>query len=90
MDKNKAKKILFDSEYTNIVKINMKPSKYLHTHSHDRSIDIIILEGTLQINTKNETKMLISGDRFKLKSNIEHTEYSGIDGVSFLSDRPNK
>ena len=41
-----------------------------------------------QINTNNEARLLTVGDRFKLKSNVEHTEYAGIEGVSFLSARP--
>ena len=90
MRKNKARKILSDSRYTNIVEINMQPGKYLGIQSHDWNVDIIILKGTLQVNTKTVTKMLKSGDRFQLNSNIEHKEYSGIDGVSFLSAIPTK
>ena len=87
MEKNKARKIFSDSGYTNIVEVKMEPGKYLDIHLHDWNVDIIILKGTLHVNTKTEAKMLKSGDRFQLNSNIKHTEYSGIDGVSFLSAR---
>jgi len=90
MEKNKARKILSDCGYTNIVEINMQPRKYLDVHSHDWNVDIIILKGTLQVNTKIESKTLKPGERFQLNSNIEHTEYSGTNGVSFLSARPTK
>ena len=90
MEKNKARKILSDCGYTNIVEINMQPCKYLDIHSHNWNVDIIILKGTLQVNTKAESKILKPGDRFQLNSNIEHTEYSGTNGVSFLSARPTK
>ena len=90
MEKNKAVKILSDSGHSNIVEVTMPPGQYLEKHTHDWNVDIIILEGTLQINTINEARLLIAGDRFKLKSNIEHTEYAGIEGVSFLSARPSK
>ena len=90
MKKNKGIKILSDSGHSNIVEVNMPPGEYLEKHTHDWNVDIIILKGTLQINTNNEAKLLTSGDRFKLKSNVEHTEYAGIEGVSFLSARPSK
>ena len=88
MDKNKAKNILRKNRYNNIVEINMQPGEFLDKHSHDWNVDIIIMKGSLQINFDNVVKVLSVGDRFKLKKNIEHTEYSGVDGVSFLSARP--
>jgi len=88
--KNKAIKILSDSGNLNVVEVNMSPGQYLEKHSHDWDVDIIILEGTLQINTNNKARLLTAGDRFKLKSNVGHTEYAGIEGVSFLSARPSK
>ena len=47
MEKNKTRKILSDSEYTNIVEINMQLGKHLDIHSHDWNVDIIILKCTL-------------------------------------------
>ena len=90
MKKNKARKILSDSGHSNIVEVKMTPGQYLDKHVHDWNVDIIILEGTLQINTNTETKLLLAGDRYKLNNNIEHSEYAGIEGVSFLSARPSK
>ena len=42
------------------------------------------------MNFNNKVKLLSAGDRIKLEKNIEHTEYSGIEGVAFLSARPSK
>ena len=70
MEKNKARKILSDSGHLNIQEIKMEPGQFLDKHTHDWNVDIIILEGTLQINTNIETKLLSAGDRFKLNSNI--------------------
>ena len=57
-------------------------------HSHDWNVEVYnfkrSLTGKLSI-----IRLLSEGDRFKLEKNIEHTEYSGIEGVSFLSARPN-
>ena len=90
MEKNKAIKILSDNGHLNVVEVNMFPGQYLEKHTHDWDVDIIILEGTLQVNTNYDASLLTVGDRFKLKSNVEHTEYAGIEGVSFLSVRPSK
>jgi len=89
MDKLKATNILGKSGQVNIVEVNLEPGYFLDMHSHDWNVDIIILKGSLQVNFNNKVKLLSEGDRFKLKKNIEHTEYSGLDGVSFLSARPN-
>jgi len=88
MDKLKARNILGKSGHVNIVEVNLEPGYFLDMHSHDWNVDIIILKGSLQVNFNNKVKLLSEGDRFKLKKNIKHTEYSGIDGVSFLSARP--
>ena len=90
MNKNKARKILTDSGHFNLVEVTMKPCQYLDKHSHNWNVDIIILDGTLRVNTNTETKLLLAGDRFKLNRNVVHTEYAGIEGVSFLSARPTK
>ena len=90
MEKNKAVNIFRENGYNNIVEINMKPGEFLDSHSHDWNVDIIILKGSLQINYDNVVKVLSVGDRFKLKKNVEHTECSGLDGVSFLSVRPGR
>ena len=88
MDKNKATNLLKESGHYKIVEIKMKPGEFVDKHIHDWNVDIIILQGSLQINYDNNVKVLSSGDRFKLKKNIEHTDYSGVDGVFFLSARP--
>ena len=90
MDKIKATNILEKNENTNIVEVNLEPGYFLDTHTHDWNVDIIILKGSLQVNFNNKVKLLSAGDRFKLEKNIEHTEYSGIEGVSFLSARKSK
>ena len=88
MDKNKATNLLHESGDNKIVEVKMKPGVFVDKHIHDWNVDIIILQGSLQINYNNSVKVLLSGDRFKLKKNTEHTEYSGLDGVFFLSARP--
>ena len=90
MDKIKATNILEKSGNTNIVEVNLEPGCFLDKHSHDWNVDIIILKGSLQVNFHQKVKLLSEGDRFKLKKNIEHSEYAGLDGVSLLSARPSK
>ena len=45
----------------------MKPGEYLDKHSHDWNVDIIIIEGSLQINFQKKVKVLLAGERFRLK-----------------------
>ena len=90
MDKIKATNILEKNENTNIVEVNLEPGYFLDTHTHDWNVDIIILKGSLQVNFNNKVKLLFAGDRFKPEKKTEHTEFSGIEGVSFLSARPSR
>ncbi len=88
MNKKKATKILNESGHENIVYVIMKPGQFLKEHSHGWDVDLIILSGSLQINVDKKPKILIAGDRFKLEKNIIHSEYAGMEGVTFLSARP--
>ena len=90
MNKIKALNILRKSGHKNIVEVSMQPGEYLDKHSHDWNVDIIIIEGSLQINFQKKVKVLLAGERFRLKKNVQHTEHSGVEGVFFLSARPNK
>ena len=88
MEKNLAIKILNNTGDKNIVEISMDPSEYIHSHVHEWNVDIVILKGSLQIFSSSGNILLLPGDRYKLKKNIEHSELSGKNGVTFLSARP--
>ena len=90
MNKKTATKILNESGHENIAHVSMKPGQFLEEHSHGWDVDLIILSGSLQINVNKNTKILVAGDRFKLEKNIIHSEYAGMEGVTFLSARPQK
>ena len=66
----------------------MDPGVFVDLHVHEWDVDLIILKGSLQVNVDFNTKVLTPGDRYKLKKNIQHSEYSGVDGVTFLTARP--
>ena len=68
----------------------MDPYQFLDKYFNFWSIVIKLLGGVLQVNINTETKLLLAGDRFKLKSNIENTEYGGTEGVSFLGAKLSK
>ena len=90
MKKNIALKILKNSGYKNIVEINMKPLQFVAEHCHNWDVDLIILKGSLEINIDNCAKMLLPGDRFRMKKNINHSELSGENGVKLISARPER
>ena len=90
MNKKTATKILNETGHENIAHVSMKPGQFVEEHSHAWDVDLIILSGSLQINVNKNSKILIAGDRFKLDKNIIHSEYAGMEGVTFLSARPQK
>ena len=90
MKKNIALKILKKSGYKNIVEINMKPLQFVAEHCHNWDVDLIILKGSLEININSCAKMLLPGDRFRMKKNINHSELSGENGVKLISARPER
>ena len=90
MKKDIALKILKNSGYKNIVEINMKPLQFVAEHCHNWDVDLIILKGSLEINIDNCAKMLLPGDRFRMKKNINHSELSGENGVKLISARPER
>ena len=53
MDKNKATNLLHESGDNKIVEVKMKPGVFVDKHIHDWNVDIIILQGSLQINYNN-------------------------------------
>ena len=89
MDKNEATNVLLQNGYKNIVEVKMEPGEFIGKHSHNWNADIIILLDSLQINFGKVVKVLSTGDRFKFKKNTIYTEYLEVEGVSFLSARPN-
>ena len=90
MKKDIALKILKNSGYKNIVEINMKPLQFVAEHCHNWDVDLIILKGSLKINIDSCAKMLLPGDRFRMKKNINHSELSGENGVKLISARPER
>ena len=88
MNKNNAIKKLNNNNDKKIIEVSMLPGQYLKEHIHDWAVDIIILSGCLQVRAENITRVLQAGDRYKLDKGVIHTEYSGLEGVSFLSARP--
>ena len=88
MDKNNAIKTLNNQNNKKVIEVEMLPGQYLKEHSHDWAVDIIILSGSLQVRANDKTTILQSGDRYKLDKDVIHTEYSGFEGVKFLSARP--
>ena len=51
-------------------------------------MDLIVLEGSLEITMEKSSVVLYPGSRFKLNKNEIHAEKAGLNGVYFLSARP--
>ena len=88
MDKKKAFEILKNDGHENIVLIEKEANYFLDKHSHDFSVDIIIITGSFEIILSNSNMILFPGSRLKLNKGEVHSERAGIEGVSFLSARP--
>ena len=88
MDKKKALEILKNDGHENIVLIEKDANYFLDKHSHDFSVDIIIITGSFEISLSNSNIILFPGSRLKLNQGEVHSEKAGTEGVSFLSARP--
>ena len=88
MNKDYARKKLEDKGYSNIVEVSWPENRINHKHSHSWDAEIIIIDGSIRIVVGSKEHLLKSGDEFKLVAYVEHSEYVGDSGVTFLSVRP--
>ena len=88
IDKELVKKKLKNNGHNNIVEVSWPQNHVNIKHSHPWDAEIIVLYGNIKIMTGDKEYLLQSGDEFKLKADIEHSEYVGDEGVTFLSLRP--
>ena len=88
MDKDYARKKLEDKGYSNIVEVSWPENRINHKHLHSWDAEIIIVDGSIKIVVGSKEHLLKSGDEFKLKAHVKHSEYVGASGVTLLSVRP--
>ena len=88
MDKKKAFEILKNDGHKNVVLIEKEANYFLDKHSHDFSVDLIIITGSFEVSLSNSNMILFPGSRLKLNKGVVHSEKAGSEGVSFLSARP--
>lgn len=88
MNKDHARKKLEDKGYSNIVEVSWPKNHIKHEHSHSWDAEIVIIDGSIRIVVGSKEHLLKSGDEFKLKAHVKHSEYVGASGVTLLSVRP--
>ena len=83
-----AKKILSDRGHRNVVTVTFPKGHVMDTHEHPFDADIVFVSGSIKIVVDDKEYNLTSGDEFQLGAGIEHSEFIGEDGVTFVSARP--
>ena len=83
-----AKKFLSDRGHRNVVTVTFPKGHVMDTHEHPFDADIVIVSGRIKIVVDDKEYNLTSGDEFQLGAGIEHSEFIGEDGVTFVSARP--
>ena len=85
-----AKAILLERGYNKTVTINFPKGYVKEVHQHPFSADIIIVSGSIKVVVADKEYNLVPGDDFQLGEGIEHTEYTGRDGVTIVAAIPEK
>ena len=88
INRDLEKKKLEDKGHKNIVEVSWPQNHINEKHSHPWDAEIIVLYGNIKVMVENKEYLLKPGDEFKLKADIEHSEFVGDEGVTFLSVKP--
>jgi mannose-6-phosphate isomerase-like protein (cupin superfamily) len=59
------------------------PDTVIETHTHDFSVDALVVQGELWLGCHGEVRHLQPGDRFTLDANVPHDERYGAEGATF-------
>lgn len=87
MDQEQFKQLLTQEGFQDLVIVEREADGYLDAHTHPFEAKALILEGSIVIQTENETISCEKGDIFHLGHAKPHTERYGSRGVKYLVGR---
>jgi hypothetical protein len=75
--------------FDEVLERQWKPDTVLDTHTHDFSVDALVVQGEMWLTVGNDTKRLLPGDSFQLDRAIPHAERYGAEGATYWVARRN-
>lgn len=73
--------------FENFVEVEREANGMIDTHSHPFQSKALILRGEIRLAVAGKEAVYRAGDVFELSNGMEHVEYYGPQGVSYLVGR---
>lgn len=73
--------------YPEPVEVTQPPSGHLDNHTHPFAVRALVLDGCIEIESKDGLKKYEAGDIFELAFEQPHSETYGPTGVRYLASR---
>ncbi len=70
------------SGFDKVLEREWKPGTLLDTHSHDFSVDALVVRGEMWLTVGEQVRHMRAGDRFDLASGVPHAERYGAEGTT--------
>ena len=74
-------------EYPEPVEVTQAPNGHLDRHAHPFAVCALVLDGCIEIESKDGLKKYEAGDVFELAYEQPHSETYGPTGVRYLASR---
>jgi quercetin dioxygenase-like cupin family protein len=87
LNANDFRALLASEKFDEVVSVSRDANGSLPNHSHPFEAKALITAGELRIIVDGVEKTYQAGDQFHLNANIEHLEFYGPTGVTYLVGR---
>jgi quercetin dioxygenase-like cupin family protein len=87
LNANEFRALLASENFDEVVSVSRDANGSLPNHSHPFEAKALITAGELRISVDGVEKTYQTGDQFHLNANIEHLEFYGPAGVTYLVGR---
>ncbi len=84
MDENAFRRLLASRGYTETKEFFMEPDAFKDTHTHERDVCALVLDGEISLTTEAGDRTHRVGDTCTLAAHDPHAEKAGPEGVRLL------
>lgn len=75
--------------FDEVLERQWQPGTVLDTHTHDFSVDALVVQGEMWLTVGADTRRLLPGDTFTLDRAVPHAERYGDEGATYWVARRN-
>lgn len=69
--------------FTTVLERRWPAGAVLGDHTHDFSVEALVVQGEMWLTVGGTTQRLHAGDRFELQAGVEHAERYGSEGATY-------